>query len=72
MPAYDYTCERCGHGFEVRMSMAAYAEGVKPECPACGSPKTERAFTTVNVLTAGRGGSSSGSGNSSCGHGGFS
>jgi len=55
------------------MSMAAHAEGVQPECPACGSTKTERAFTTVNVLTSGRGGGSAGgSGHSSCGHGGFS
>jgi len=69
MPAYDYVCEQCGRQFEIRMSMTAYSEGAKPECPECGSVKTERAFTTVNVLTGGRGGSNAGGG---CGHGGFS
>ncbi len=51
------------------MSMAAYSEGAKPECPECGSTKTTRAFTTVNVLTGGRGSSGGGV---SCGSGGFS
>jgi putative FmdB family regulatory protein len=66
VPAYDYTCEDCGTQFEVRMSIAAYSAGEKPVCEACGSPHVERAFTTVNVLTAGR--TSGGSGRSaSCG-----
>ncbi len=71
MPAYDYTCRRCGERFEVRMSIAAYSEGAKPACEACGSGDVERTFTTVNVLTAGRGSSAPGAG-SGCGHTGFS
>ena len=65
MPAYDYVCEDCGARFEVRMSMAAYAEGAKPACEACGSPRVERAYTAVNVLVGGRSGGGSGGG--SCG-----
>lgn len=45
------------------MSMAAYAEGAKPECPHCGACECERAFTAVNVVTGGKGGG--------CGSGGF-
>jgi hypothetical protein len=40
------------------MSMAAYAEGAKPRCDACGSPRVERAFTAVSVLTGSRGSTS--------------
>ena len=69
MPAYDYVCQDCGARFEVRMSMSAYAEGAKVPCETCGSDHVVRAFTTVNVLTAARGGSSGGA---SCGPGGFS
>jgi putative FmdB family regulatory protein len=70
MPAYDYVCQECGAKFEVRMSMSAYSEGAKPPCEQCASTNVARAFTTVNVLTAGRGGGvSSGA---SCGSGGFS
>jgi putative FmdB family regulatory protein len=58
VPAYDYRCQDCGTRFEVRMSMAAYAEGAKPRCDACGSPRVERAFTAVSVLTGSRGSTS--------------
>ena len=71
MPAYDYVCQRCGERFEVRMSMAAYSEGAKPTCEACGSRDVARAFTTVNVLTSGRGSAGS-SVSAGCGHSGFS
>jgi len=69
MPAYDYICSDCGARFEVRMSMAAYAEGPRTVCEACGSSRVERAFTAVGVLTGGRGGAASSG--ASCSHGGF-
>jgi len=71
VPAYDYVCEECGAHFEVRMSISAYSEGAKPPCDRCGSRRVARAFTTVNVLTSGRGGSSSGA-SFGCGSGGGS
>jgi putative FmdB family regulatory protein len=61
LPAYDYTCKDCGTPFMVRMSMSAYSEGGKPPCPACESTNVERAFNTVTVLTASRGGPSAAS-----------
>jgi putative FmdB family regulatory protein len=70
VPAYDYVCEECGATFEVRMSMSAYSEGAKPPCESCGSTRVARAFTSVNVLTGGRGGGTSSG--ASCGSGGFS
>ncbi len=68
MPTYDYICQDCGARFEVRMSMAAYAEGAQRTCERCGSKSVVRAFTTVNVLTASRGGTA---GSAACGTGGF-
>jgi putative FmdB family regulatory protein len=69
VPAYDYVCRDCGARFEVRMSMAAYSESAKPDCERCGSSRVERAFTSVSVLTGGRGGGASSA--ASCGSGGF-
>jgi len=69
VPAYDYVCQDCGERFEVRMSIAAYSAGSAPQCEACGSASVERAFTTVNVLTGGRG--SAGQGAAGCGTSGF-
>jgi len=70
VPAYDYTCDDCGGPFEVRMSMAAYGAGDRPACEACGSTHVTRTFTSVNVLTAGRGSSGS-TRSTSCGPSGF-
>ncbi|KPK08828.1 MAG: hypothetical protein AMS20_01445 [Gemmatimonas sp. SG8_28] len=69
MPAYDYSCQDCGNRFEIRMSISAYSEGVRPPCSACGSEQVARAFGAVNVLTGGR--SSSGGFSPSCGPGAF-
>ncbi len=71
MPAYDFVCQDCGERFEVRMSMAAYSSGAKATCERCGSANVTRAFTSVTVLTGGRGGSGASVG-ASCGSGGFS
>lgn len=50
MPAYDFTCTACGHTFERRLSMSAYAEGEGRECPECHSTEVERAWTGCNVI----------------------
>ena len=68
MPAYDYLCEDCGTQFEIRASMSAYSQGLKPKCPECGSLNAARKFGAVNVLTRSSGSSSSSGG---CGHSGF-
>lgn len=70
VPTYDYTCQNCGTRFEVRMSIAAYSSEARPPCTACGSERVMRTFTSVNVLTSGRG-SCAESGGAPCGRGGF-
>lgn len=56
MMTYEYVCQDCGKPFEVRATIADYSKGLKPQCTHCGSKKTIRAFTSVNVLTADRSG----------------
>jgi len=68
MPSYDFRCSGCGHDFERRLSMSAYAEGEGRVCPSCGSTDVQRSWTPVNVI-AGR--PSSGDTRSSCGPSGF-
>lgn len=52
MPTYDCACEDCGKKCEVRASISEYSKGIKPQCPHCGSEKSIRTFTSINVLTA--------------------
>ena len=72
MPRYDFTCQDCGHAFELRMSMSDYGSGEGRDCPGCGSRSVVRSFSAVNVIA---GGSSSAAyaapPRSSCGTGGF-
>lgn len=69
MPAYDFRCTECGHDFELRLSMSAYAEGEGRTCPQCASSQVERAWTAVNVIAGGSRASSPAPG---CGSNGFS
>ena len=72
MPRYDYKCQDCSVPFEIRMSMSEYGEGIKAECPECGSADVERSFSSVGVLIGSRSGSGGASPSASnCGHGGF-
>jgi putative FmdB family regulatory protein len=59
MPSYDFVCADCGAPFEIHMSMSAYETGEGRVCTQCGSSRVERAFTAVNVIAGGRGGSDS-------------
>ena len=70
MPTYDYACEDCGTRFEKQMSITAYSEGAKPKCEKCSSERVTRVFTSVNVLSSGRGSGSSSNG-PACGPGKF-
>ncbi len=49
MPTYEYGCPDCGKPFEIRLSMAEYAERKAPPCPHCGSARVIRKFTLVNL-----------------------
>ncbi len=46
MPLYDFTCEECGHAFEV---LASFSElDGQPACPACGG-HARRRFGTIQL-----------------------
>lgn len=54
MPTYDYRCEECFETFETQASMSryeAYLKDHKPRCPHCGSPKTARVISPVNIAS---------------------
>lgn len=44
MPLYEYRCQVCDRGFEALQRMGASADGLV--CPACGSPRVTRQFST--------------------------
>jgi putative FmdB family regulatory protein len=56
VPTYTYHCQDCDRPFERRMSMSAYSGAATVPCPECGSERTERSFSAVNVLTGSRSG----------------
>lgn len=56
MPTYEYLCQDCGEPFDLRASISEYSKGLKPQCPRCGSEKSIRTFTSIQVLTARRSG----------------
>ncbi|MBI5723795.1 MAG: zinc ribbon domain-containing protein [Planctomycetes bacterium] len=45
MPIYEYTCDKCGKGFEALVFSAAG----KVACPDCGSPKASRKFSVFSA-----------------------
>lgn len=49
MPTYEFQCTECGGKFEVRASMKARQEGLKPACPTCGSTKASRVFSPIAI-----------------------
>jgi len=59
MPLYEFTCRKCGHGFEELMSIGD-ADGGKVVCPACKSRRVEKGFSSF--ATGGSGGSGAGGG----------
>jgi putative FmdB family regulatory protein len=52
MPIYDFTCSRCGHGFE-RLQKLSDADPTV--CPACGQASVSRKVTAPSFRLAGSG-----------------
>lgn len=69
MPLYEFSCRKCGHGFEELMSMGEVRDA-SPACPACGSRATERGLSAFATGRASAGGGSGG-GTAPCGRSGF-
>ena len=48
MPIYEYTCESCGHEFEILVRGSQ-----KPTCPSCGKGRLSKKFSVPAAHTAG-------------------
>ena len=51
MPTYDYSCEKCGLKFELRLK---FSDEVDQPCVACGSV-AKRQFSAVTIVFKGSG-----------------
>jgi putative FmdB family regulatory protein len=51
MPVYEYLCEKCRHGFSVKMSMTEH-EQKAIKCPACKGKKVIPQYSTFYVKTS--------------------
>lgn len=67
MPLYEYICDDCKEVFEELTGMSETENG--PVCPACGSEKTRRQFSTF-AARIGAGSSRTSSVTGGCGGGG--
>ena len=47
MPIYEYICNDCGQAFDKLLFSAATT--AKVACPHCGSKKTTKQLSTINV-----------------------
>ena len=70
MPLFEFTCRKCGHAFEELLT-ASEADAGKVPCPACGSRRVEKGFSSFATNTTGGGGGSLPAGGGGCGRGGF-
>ena len=53
MPTYDYRCKKCGHQFEVRMSLSEHERRKqKPACPQCKSHAVAQVPAACQVVTS--------------------
>jgi putative FmdB family regulatory protein len=48
MPIYEYHCAACGERIEVLLRSTTST----PVCPECGSPLTDKLFSTSHVLSS--------------------
>ena len=49
MPIYEYGCEKCGGLFE---TLVPNASAPLPVCPACGSKKVRKQFSSFSATVA--------------------
>lgn len=65
MPIYEYACRACDHRFD--KLVRTMSEPKSPECPKCGSKKTERALSVFAAVSSGGKSASGDSEMPSCG-----
>ncbi len=49
MPIFEYSCEGCGHRFDVFFRRAEDADEQAPCCGECGSRKVRKLFSTIGL-----------------------
>jgi putative FmdB family regulatory protein len=52
MPTFDFSCEKCGHVFEISRP---YGSKVHPSCPKCGNRKTKKLISPPLIHFKGSG-----------------
>ena len=52
MPFYDYECRQCDKKFTRQESFEEHDRRRVPQCPECGSRKTERVLAAAYVRTS--------------------
>ena len=65
MPIYEYTCSRCGKGFEELIIRSS--DGVEVKCPSCGTPDVRRKMSRPAAARVGSGGGEAASPAPACG-----
>lgn len=45
MARYDYRCTECGARFEIEEAMSEHGSESSPQCPECGSVRTEQVLS---------------------------
>jgi len=52
MSTYEYRCKKCGHVFEVAMTLTEHEEHPQTPCPKCQSQEVEQLVAQVQVVTS--------------------
>jgi len=47
MPTYAFSCENCGQRFEVFATFRQKEQGLRPQCPECGSERVKQAIGSL-------------------------
>ncbi len=50
MPVYEYSCDDCGHKFDIVATLAEKEAGLKPVCPNCGGRRVHQIFGRFTVV----------------------
>ncbi|NPV13339.1 zinc ribbon domain-containing protein [candidate division WOR-3 bacterium] len=55
MPVYEYSCDDCGHKFDIVATLAEKEAGLTPVCPNCGGRKVHQVFGRFTVVGGSKG-----------------
>ena len=52
MPAYEYVCKDCNHGFTVFLSIKEFEAKPKIKCPQCESDNVQKKLSEFTAKTS--------------------